>query len=85
MATQSGLLVGDPHVFSAVIAPARRSCHTARNRIRVAYACRQQELADADREQGAEQDLADDAQQDSEQDPTDDEDFASDDGFSDDS
>jgi uncharacterized protein len=47
---------------------------------------RQQELADADREQDAEQDLADeDAQQDSEQDQTDDEDFASGDDFSDDS
>ena len=47
---------------------------------------RQQELADVDREQDAEQDLADeDAQQDSEQDQTDDEDFASGDGFSDDS
>jgi hypothetical protein len=47
---------------------------------------RQQELADADREQDRQQDLADeDAQQDSEQDQTDDEDFASDDGFSDDS
>ena len=46
---------------------------------------RQQELADADREQDRQQDLADDdAQQDSEQDLTDDEDFASDDGFSDD-
>jgi len=46
---------------------------------------RQQELADADREQDRQQDLADeDAQQDSEQDQTDDEDFASDDGFSDD-
>jgi hypothetical protein len=45
---------------------------------------RQQELADADREQDAEQDLADeDAQQDSEQDLANDEDFASDDGFSD--
>jgi hypothetical protein len=47
---------------------------------------RQQELADADREQDRQQDLADeDAQQDSEQDQTDDEDFASDDDFSDDS
>jgi uncharacterized protein len=47
---------------------------------------RQQELADADREQDRQQDLADeDAQQDSEQDQTDDEDFASDDSFSDDS
>ena len=46
---------------------------------------RQQDLADDDREQDAEQDLADeDAQQDSEQDLTDDEDFASDDGFSND-
>jgi uncharacterized protein len=46
---------------------------------------RQQELADADREQDRQQDLADDdAQQDSEQDQTDDEDFASGDGFSDD-
>jgi uncharacterized protein len=40
---------------------------------------RQQELADADREQDAEQDLADeDAQQDSDQDLTDDEDFSDD-------
>ena len=47
---------------------------------------RQQDLADNDREQDVEQDLADDdAQQDSEQDLTDDEDFASGDGFSDDS
>jgi hypothetical protein len=46
---------------------------------------RQQELADADREQDRQQDLADDdAQQDSEQDQTDDEDFASGDGISDD-
>jgi uncharacterized protein len=46
---------------------------------------RQQELADADREQDAEQDLADDdAQQDSEQDQTGDEDLAGGDGFSDD-
>ena len=47
---------------------------------------RQQDLAGDDREQDAEQDLADeDVQQDSEQDLTDDEDFASGDGFSDDS
>ncbi len=46
---------------------------------------RQQDLADDDRDQDAEQDLADqDAQQDSEQDLMDDNDFASDDGFSDD-
>jgi uncharacterized protein len=46
---------------------------------------RQQELADADREQDRQQDLEDeDAQQDSEQDQTDDEDFANGDGFSDD-
>jgi hypothetical protein len=43
---------------------------------------RQQELADADREQDAEQDLADeDAQQDGEQDLTDDGDVFSDDGY----
>ena len=47
---------------------------------------RQQDLTDDDREQDAEQDLADeDAEQDGEQDLADDEDFASGDGFSDDS
>jgi hypothetical protein len=47
---------------------------------------RQQDLADDDREQDRQQDLEDDdREQDAEQDLTDDEDFASDDGFSDDS
>jgi hypothetical protein len=46
---------------------------------------RQQDLTDEDAQQDAEQDLAgEDAQQDSEQDLTDDENFAGDDGFSDD-
>jgi hypothetical protein len=46
---------------------------------------RQQELADADREQDRQQDLEDeDAQQDSEQEQTDDEDFANGNDFSDD-